>query len=94
MEEEGALGLYGGRSTSGAERTVGDKTVKEGEVLVTQSCLIFCDPRDCTVHGILQARMLEWVAFAFSRGIFPTQESNQGLLHCRRIFYQLNYHRS
>ena len=25
------------------------------------------------------------------QGIFPTQESNQGLLHCRRIFYQLSY---
>ena len=25
------------------------------------------------------------------QGIFPTQESNQGLLHCRRILYQLNY---
>ena len=90
----------------------------------------FCDPMDCTVHGILQARILEWVAFPFSRespnpgiepksptlqadsllaepqekpkntrvgslslfqGIFPTQESNRGLLHCRRILYQLNY---
>ena len=27
-----------------------------------------CDPMDYTVHGILQARMLEWVAFPFSRG--------------------------
>ena len=44
-----------------------------------------------TVHGILQARTLEWVAFTFSRGIFPTQESNWGLLHCRRILYQLSY---
>ena len=71
---------------------------------------------DYTVHGILQARILEWVALPFSRGsnpgllhwrwilsqlshrdaqdtgvgslsllqrIFSTQESNQGLLHCR-----------
>ena len=97
-----------------------------------------------TVHGILQDRVLEWVAFPFSRGssqprdwtqvsciaggfftrilagglftrilyqnlrpqgkpkntgvaslslqrIFPTQELNQGLLHCRRILYQLSY---
>ena len=77
------------------------------------------------VHGILQPRILEWVAFLFSRGfshprdrtqvsriagrfftswatreaqeslsllqwIFPTQESNQGLLHCRWILYQLS----
>ena len=32
-----------------------------------QSCLTLCDPMDDTVHGILQARILEWVAFAFSR---------------------------
>ena len=31
-------------------------------------CLTLCDPRDHTVHGILQARTLEWVAFPFSRG--------------------------
>ena len=92
-----------------------------------------CDPMDYTVHGILQARILEWAAFPFSRGssnpgitprspalwaesspaepqgkpkntgmgslsllqqIFPTQESNQSLLHCRQILYQLSYERS
>ena len=81
-------------------------------------------------HGILQARILEWVAVPFSRGssqsgveprssalqvdslpaepqgkpkntgvgnlsllqgIFPTQELNWGLLHCRRILHQLSY---
>ena len=35
---------------------------------VTQSCPILCDPMDCIVHGILQARVLEWAAFPFSRG--------------------------
>ena len=83
--------------------------------------------------GILQARVLEWVAIPFSRGssqprdwtqvsciaadslpsetpgkhkntgvdslsllqgAFPTQESNQGLQHCRQIFYQLSYQES
>ena len=33
--------------------------------------------------------ILEWVAYPFSRGIFLTQEWNQGLLHCRQILYQL-----
>ena len=33
---------------------------------VTQSCSTLCDPMDYTVHGILQARMLEWVAYPFS----------------------------
>ena len=43
------------------------------------------------VHGILQARILEWGAFPFARGIFPTQGSNPGLPHCRWILYQLNH---
>ena len=99
-------------------------------VKVTQSYPTLCDPMDYAVLGILQARILEWVTFLFSRGssqprdwtrcpalqadslpaepqgkpknigvgslsllqrIFPTQESNRGLLHCRWILYQLNY---
>ena len=61
------------------------------KVKVTQSCLTLCDPMDYMVHGILQARILEWVDFPFSRGIFPTQELNKGLLHCRQILYQLSH---
>ena len=100
------------------------------KVKVTQSCPTLCDPMDYAVHGILQARILEWVAFPFSRGssqpgieprspilqadslpaepqgkpkntgvgspslhqrIFLTQESNWGLLRCRRILYQLSH---
>ena len=37
-------------------------------VKVTQLSLTLCDPVDYTVHGILQARILEWIAFPFSRG--------------------------
>ena len=33
-----------------------------------QSCLTFCNPMDHTVHGILKARILEWIAIPFSRG--------------------------
>ena len=40
-------------------------------IKVTQSCLTLCDPMDYTVHGILQARILEWVAFPFSMGSLP-----------------------
>ena len=40
----------------------------ESEVKVPQLCLTLCDPMDYTVHGILQARILEWVAFPFPRG--------------------------
>ena len=42
-------------------------------MLVAQFCLTLCDPMDCSppgssLHGILQARILEWVAISFSRG--------------------------
>ena len=36
-------------------------------VKVSQSCLTLCNPKDYTIHGILQARILDWVAFPFSR---------------------------
>ena len=55
---------------------------------VTQLCPTLCDPMDYTIHGILQARILEWVAFPFSGGIFPTQGLNQGFLYCRQVLYQ------
>ena len=58
---------------------------------VTQSCLTLYDPTGYTVHGILQARILEWVAVPFLQEIFPTQGSNPGLLNCRRILYQLSH---
>ena len=44
------------------------------KVLVAQSCLTLCHPMDCnlpgsSVYGILQARILAWVAISFSRGL-------------------------
>ena len=128
-------------------------------MLVAQLCLTLCDPMDCSlpgssVHGILQARILEWVAICFTmgssnpgikpgspilqanslpseppgseseshlvvsnslrlhglysswnslsqntgmgslsllQGIFPTQESNPDLQHCRPILYLLSH---
>ena len=44
------------------------KTMEVVKVKVVQSCLTLCDPMDYTVYGILQARILEWVAFPFFRG--------------------------
>ena len=44
---------------------------------VTQSCLTLCDPVDYTIHGTLQARILEWVAFPFSRGFSPPRDRTQ-----------------
>ena len=50
-----------------------------------QSCLTLCNAMDCSlpgssVHGILQARILEWVYHALLQGIFPTQGPNLRLL--------------
>ena len=52
----------------------------ESESEVAQSCPTLCDPMDCSlsgssVHGIFQARMLEWIAISFSRG--SSQPRNQ-----------------
>ena len=60
------------------------------------SCVWLWDTVDCSlpgssVQGILQARILEWVAMPSSQGIFPTQGSNPGLLHCRWILYHLSH---
>ena len=44
-----------------------------------------------TVHGILQAGILELGGLSLLQGIFPTQGLNPGLLHCRQILYQLNH---
>ena len=44
------------------------------EVKVAQSCPTLCYPRDYTVHGFLQARILEWVAFPFSRVPFQPRD--------------------
>ena len=54
-------------------------------VLVTQPCLTLCDPMECSppassVHGILQARILEWVPISFSRGF--SQPTDQTQLSC------------
>ena len=48
---------------------------KRVKVLVALLCLTLCDPVDCSLpgssfHGILQARILEWVTISFSRGSF------------------------
>ena len=98
---------------------------------LTQLCPTLCAPMDCTVHAILQARILEWIPppgdlpnpgteprspalqadsllsespgkpkntgvgnLSLLQGIFLTQESNRGLLHCRWILYQLSYKQS
>ena len=48
-----------------------------GEVKVAQSCPTLCDPTDYTVHRIFQARILEWIAFPFSRGSSQPRDRTQ-----------------
>ena len=49
-----------------------------------------CSLPGSSVHGIFQARVLEWDAFS-SPGNLPIQGLNPGLLHCRRTLYPLSH---
>ena len=57
---------------------------------VTQSCPTLCNPMDSTVHGILQARKLEWVAFPFSRGSSQPRDRTQVSHVAGEILYQVS----
>ena len=61
------------------------------KVKVIHSCPTLSDPMDYKVHGILQARTLEWVAFPFPKWIFPTQGLIPGLPQSGWILYQLSH---
>ena len=47
----------------------------------SQSCRTLCNPTDSTVHGIPQARTLEWVVFPFSRGSSQPRDQTQASLN-------------
>ena len=93
-------GFPGGRVIShpGLFRTVPVMKIRvcvRGRTLVTQSCLTLCDPMDCgllgsSIHAILQARILEWVAISFSRGSSPLRDATHvSCISCtgRRVLY-------
>ena len=63
---------------------------------VAQSCPTLCDPMDCSlpassVHGILQARILAWVAALFSRGLTQPRVQTQVSGIAGRFFYHLRH---
>ena len=63
--------------------------------LVAQSCSALCDPMDCSppgssVHGNSPGKNTREGCHALLQGIFPTQGSNPGLLHCRQFLYRLS----
>ena len=65
------------------------------QLLVAEPCPTLCNPMGCSppgssVHGILQATIME-SCHALLQGIFLTQGSNLGLLHCRQILYHLSH---
>ena len=53
---------------------------------VAQSCWALCDPMDYRVHGVLQAKILEWAAFPFSRGSSQPRDWMQVSLMAGRFF--------
>ena len=57
---------------------------------VAQSCLTLCDPVDCSPWNS-PGQNTGVGSLSFLQEIFPTQESNRGLPHCKRILYQLSY---
>ena len=56
------------------------------KVKVTQLSPTLCDPMDYVVHGILQAGILEWVAFPFPRGSSQHRDQTQGSHIAGRFF--------
>ena len=68
-----------------------NRLISESESEVAQSCLTLCDPMDCSLpgsslHGILQARVLEWIAISFSRGSSqPRDRTRVSLIPGRRF---------
>ena len=62
------------------------------EVNCSENCSVMSNSSPSpTVHGILQARILEWVAFPFSRASSQPRELSPGLPHCRQTLYQLSH---
>ena len=63
---------------------------------VAQSYPTLCDPMDCSpsgssVHGDSPGKNTGVGSHSLLQGIIPTQGSNSGLLHCRRILYHLSH---
>ena len=86
----------GGLWSMWLQRVRHDWVTEKVKMKVTQLFLTCCNPMDwsppgSSVHGILQTRILEKGSCSLLQGIFPIQESNPGLLHCRQILYCLSH---
>ena len=74
--------ITGGRVPPAKADAMGWGLRRWAEMTVAQSRLTLCNPMDCSlagssVHGISQARILEWVAISFSRGSSPSRDRTQ-----------------
>ena len=70
--------------------------LERGSEVKSLSHVRLCNPMDCnlpgsSVHGIFQARVLEWGAISFSRGSSLTQGLIPGSLHCSQTLYHLSH---
>ena len=101
LEREGVLQVGRKQSTEHflqSHKEDGFNLWSESEV--AQLCLTLCDHMDCSlpgssIHGIFQARVLEWIAISFSSGSSQPRGSNiagsLGLPHCREMLYCLSH---
>ena len=67
-----------------------EKGLNKDESEVAQSCLTLCNPMDCSLSG----SSIHGIFHFFLQGIFPTQELNPGLPHCRQTLYCLSHQES
>ena len=79
-----------GSSVHGILQAILEWVQGESESEVAQSCPTLCDPVDC-VHGIFQARVLEWVAISFSRGSSRPRDQTPVSRIVGEHFYRLNH---
>ena len=70
-------------------RNLHEKSIYALKAKVTQLCPTLCNPMGYTVYGILQAKILEWVSFPFSRGSSQPRDRTQ--VSRRQILYQLSH---
>ena len=90
------LGLYSPWNSPGQNPGVGSLSLLQ-EIFLTQGSnpgLPHCQRISYQLSHKGSPRILEWVAYLFSRGSSWPPSWPQGLLHCRKILYQLNYERS
>ena len=84
-----SLWLSSGPSRPGIDPQVRMKV----KVLVIQSCWTLCNPKDCSLcTQNSPGKKTRVCCHSLLQGIFQTQGSNPGLLHCRQILYHLSHH--